>query len=68
MRTKVRWLAPIAALGVAVAIVTMPIGPASAESNGGVRVMPLGDSITNGETTPGGSWVPSPVVAWTWPG
>ena len=30
-------------------------GPAAqAESNGGVRVMPLGDSITDGYTTPGG--------------
>jgi lysophospholipase L1-like esterase len=28
--------------------------PASAESNGGVRVMPLGDSITDGFTVPGG--------------
>jgi lysophospholipase L1-like esterase len=54
MRSQARWLAPIAALGVVVAMVMTPIGPASAESNGGVRVMPLGDSITNGETTPGG--------------
>jgi lysophospholipase L1-like esterase len=29
-------------------------GPAAAESNGGVRVMPLGDSITDGLTVPGG--------------
>jgi lysophospholipase L1-like esterase len=29
-------------------------GTASAESNGGVRVMPLGDSITDGFTVPGG--------------
>src|SRR5215813_8194488 len=28
--------------------------PAKAESNGGVRVMPLGDSITDGSTVPGG--------------
>jgi lysophospholipase L1-like esterase len=28
--------------------------PAQAESNGGVRVMPLGDSITDGYTVPGG--------------
>ena len=28
--------------------------PASAESNGGVRVMPLGDSITDGFNVPGG--------------
>src|SRR5689334_18675038 len=54
MRTQVRWLAPIAALGAVVAMVMTPVNPASAESNGGVRVMPLGDSITNGETTPGG--------------
>src|SRR5215211_3807317 len=55
MRRKVRWLAPIAAIGVVVAMVTMPISPANAESNGGVRVMPLGDSITEGTQTPGGS-------------
>ncbi|MBO3743226.1 RICIN domain-containing protein [Actinoplanes flavus] len=29
-------------------------GPASAESNGGTRVMPLGDSITEGTQVPGG--------------
>jgi lysophospholipase L1-like esterase len=29
-------------------------GPAVAESNGGVRVMPLGDSITEGTQVPGG--------------
>jgi len=29
-------------------------GAAAAESNGGVRVMPLGDSITDGFTVPGG--------------
>ncbi|GAB2961357.1 ricin-type beta-trefoil lectin domain protein [Saccharothrix stipae] len=29
-------------------------GPAAAESNGGVRVMPLGDSITEGTQVPGG--------------
>jgi lysophospholipase L1-like esterase len=29
-------------------------GPAQAESNGGVRVMPLGDSITDGFNVPGG--------------
>ncbi|MGI5158463.1 cellulose binding domain-containing protein [Microbispora sp. CA-102843] len=29
-------------------------GEAAAESNGGVRVMPLGDSITDGLTVPGG--------------
>ena len=30
------------------------VAPASAESNGGVRVMPLGDSITDGFNVPGG--------------
>src|SRR3982751_1366023 len=29
-------------------------GPPAAESNGGVRVMPLGDSITDGFNVPGG--------------
>jgi lysophospholipase L1-like esterase len=29
-------------------------GPARAESNGGVRIMPLGDSITDGYNVPGG--------------
>ena len=54
MRRKARWLAPLAALAVAVAMVATPVGPASAESNGGVRVMPLGDSITEGTQVPGG--------------
>ncbi|MFJ2758393.1 ricin-type beta-trefoil lectin domain protein [Nocardioides sp. NPDC087217] len=54
MRTRARWLGLIAALGVVVAVVTAPTSPASAESNGGVRVMPLGDSITEGTATPGG--------------
>jgi lysophospholipase L1-like esterase len=31
-----------------------PAGTAAAESNGGVRVMPLGDSITEGTQVPGG--------------
>ena len=30
------------------------VAPAQAESNGGVRVMPLGDSITDGYNVPGG--------------
>ncbi|WP_277212388.1 RICIN domain-containing protein [Isoptericola croceus] len=54
MRTRARWLGPIAALGLVVAAMMAPIGPANAESNGGVRVMPLGDSITEGTQTPGG--------------
>ncbi|MGI5191914.1 ricin-type beta-trefoil lectin domain protein [Promicromonospora sp. CA-289599] len=55
MRTRARWLGAAVALGVVLAMVTTPTGPASAESNGGVRVMPLGDSITEGTQTPGGS-------------
>ncbi|MDI5943697.1 GDSL family lipase, partial [Micromonospora sp. DH15] len=55
MRTRARWLAALAAFGVAVAgVLAAPAGPASAESNGGVRVMPLGDSITEGTQVPGG--------------
>src|SRR5690242_17963165 len=39
----------------ALAAVAMILGgTAQAESNGGVRVMPLGDSITDGLTVPGG--------------
>jgi lysophospholipase L1-like esterase len=40
-------------LGLGVTAVT-PAAPAVAESNGGVRVMPLGDSITDGFNVPGG--------------
>ncbi|WFF03232.1 ricin-type beta-trefoil lectin domain protein [Micromonospora sp. WMMD964] len=54
MRTRARWLATLAALGVVASGVLTPTGPASAESNGGVRVMPLGDSITEGTQVPGG--------------
>lgn len=45
-----------AALGFAVAIglMTVASAPASAESNGGVRIMPLGDSITDGFNVSGG--------------
>jgi lysophospholipase L1-like esterase len=32
----------------------VPAGASAAESNGGVRVMPLGDSITDGYNVPGG--------------
>ncbi|MEV5710891.1 cellulose binding domain-containing protein [Actinoallomurus sp. NPDC052274] len=39
---------------VAVALSAVGVGSAYAESNGGVRVMPLGDSITDGITVPGG--------------
>ncbi|WP_460806671.1 RICIN domain-containing protein [Micromonospora zhanjiangensis] len=55
MRTQKRWFAA-AAVTVALAAVGAAVvaGPASAESNGGVRVMPLGDSITEGTQVPGG--------------
>lgn len=40
------------ALGAGMAVTSA--APAAAESNGGVRVMPLGDSITDGFNVPGG--------------
>src|SRR5690242_3810171 len=54
MRTRARWLAATVAAAVMTAAVAMQTGVASAESNGGVRVMPLGDSITDGTQVPGG--------------
>jgi lysophospholipase L1-like esterase len=51
---RTRWFTAAAALAVAVTAVVTTIGTASAESNGGVRVMPLGDSITEGTQVPGG--------------
>jgi lysophospholipase L1-like esterase len=45
-------LAALAATLVAAALIG--VSPAQAESNGGVRVMPLGDSITDGYNVPGG--------------
>ncbi|WP_328382373.1 cellulose binding domain-containing protein [Micromonospora zamorensis] len=49
-----RWWAVLAAVAAMVAAVPIATTPASAESNGGVRVMPLGDSITDGFNVPGG--------------
>ncbi|MEW9533764.1 SGNH hydrolase, partial [Microbispora sp. NPDC049125] len=55
MRTWRRWVgAGLSAVALSVAGVTWGAGPAGAESNGGVRVMPLGDSITEGTQVPGG--------------
>jgi len=54
MRKLSRLLAAAAVTVVAVAGTMLAVGPASAESNGGVRVMPLGDSITDGFNVPGG--------------
>jgi len=53
MRIPAKWLTAAAAVTM-IAAVTMQTGVASAESNGGVRVMPLGDSITEGTQVPGG--------------
>ena len=55
MSTRRRWLIAIACTAALTAIgATTGASPASAESNGGVRVMPLGDSITDGTQVPGG--------------
>ena len=52
MRWNPRRLA--AALALALTTSLTLVSPAQAESNGGVRVMPLGDSITDGFNVPGG--------------
>ncbi|MEV6876670.1 ricin-type beta-trefoil lectin domain protein [Amycolatopsis sp. NPDC051128] len=52
MRTRLRWLVTAAVAVVTTAL--LPGTPAVADSNGGVRVMPLGDSITEGTQVPGG--------------
>ena len=45
----------LAAAALGIALVTLATAaPATAESNGGVRIMPLGDSITDGYNVPGG--------------
>jgi lysophospholipase L1-like esterase len=49
-----RLLAAGLVLVLAVAGLATAANPAAAESNGGVRVMPLGDSITEGTQVPGG--------------
>ncbi|MFC4537132.1 SGNH hydrolase, partial [Sphaerisporangium dianthi] len=55
MRRWRRWLtASLVAVAVVAAGTATGAGVASAESNGGVRVMPLGDSITEGTQVPGG--------------
>ncbi|MEV4018244.1 lectin [Nonomuraea angiospora] len=55
MRTWGRWCAAaLMAVALVVAGTAMGAGVAGAESNGGVRVMPLGDSITEGTQVPGG--------------
>src|SRR4051795_5941571 len=55
MRTRRKWTVQLVLAGlVALAGAVTPTGGALAESNGGVRVMPLGDSITEGTPVPGG--------------
>ncbi len=54
MRTSSRWLVGLAALALVAAGAVARGGAANAESNGGTRVMPLGDSITDGTQVPGG--------------
>ncbi|NUT35834.1 MAG: GDSL family lipase [Hamadaea sp.] len=54
MATKVTWRSAAVVVMLAIAFVATPGGTAHAESNGGVRVMPLGDSITEGTQVPGG--------------
>jgi lysophospholipase L1-like esterase len=51
---KPAWAGALAAVVLAAAAALAGIGTAHAESNGGVRVMPLGDSITDGTQVPGG--------------
>jgi lysophospholipase L1-like esterase len=54
MSPVIRPAALMAAIACAVATLLFGVSPARAESNGGVRIMPLGDSITDGYTDPGG--------------
>ncbi|MEU7530117.1 ricin-type beta-trefoil lectin domain protein [Saccharothrix sp. NPDC042600] len=54
MRARLRRLSAFAATLVAAALLPTAPTPAHAESNGGTRVMPLGDSITEGTQIPGG--------------
>jgi lysophospholipase L1-like esterase len=55
MRSTLRRLGAAASgLVLALGLVVAAAAPALAESNGGVRIMPLGDSITDGFNVPGG--------------
>ena len=55
MRKHQRWLVAVTvAVAAVAAAAVVGVGSAGAESNGGVRVMPLGDSITEGTQVPGG--------------
>jgi lysophospholipase L1-like esterase len=54
MRTHRNWLGTAVLISAIATAVVGGIATANAESNGGVRVMPLGDSITEGTQVPGG--------------
>src|SRR3982751_4842369 len=54
MRIRVRWLAAAAVAAMIVAVGATYPSVADGETTGGVRVMPLGDSITEGTQVPGG--------------
>src|SRR5947208_9439666 len=54
MARNMRLLAAVATATALIAATLVAATPASAESNGGVKVMPLGDSITEGTQVPGG--------------
>jgi lysophospholipase L1-like esterase len=55
MHRRRRWiLGAVLAAGLTLVGTVTQTGVAAAESNGGVRVMPLGDSITEGTQVPGG--------------
>ncbi|MEV4328837.1 SGNH hydrolase, partial [Microbispora rosea] len=53
-RGRRRWGRRLTTALLAVTVVATAPAVARAESNGGVRVMPLGDSITEGTQVPGG--------------
>ncbi|WP_432969147.1 cellulose binding domain-containing protein [Dactylosporangium sp. CA-233914] len=54
MLSAKRLLVAGAALAALAAATVLSVGTASAESNGGVRIMPLGDSLTEGLSVAGG--------------
>jgi lysophospholipase L1-like esterase len=55
MHSRRRWiLAAVLVAGCTLGATVTQAGVAAAESNGGVRIMPLGDSITEGTQVPGG--------------
>ncbi|GAA0514716.1 lipase [Paractinoplanes deccanensis] len=55
MQKRRSWiLAAALALGLSATAAAVPTTATAAESNGGVRVLPLGDSITEGTQVPGG--------------